>query len=231
MLTLTIKDVRKALDEALSKFFSFTDYNVCPTEVKNDDQEFRISFKIYNDKFWMDINAGVDFIHIAASDSNPIKTIHIYLPMFKYNKENFDFGWRTDLECFFDTFKANLFEKLEQNRKAAVERCNARNDTPIKIGPLREDLIMKNLEMEEAAAYEEYMAEAKKADEAKKEKSVIAQCIDAMYKEEPDILDKLYEEDAKIGESKIGECKIGESKTSIFNSLKDDEDEDEDEYI
>ena len=84
---------------------------------------------------------------------------------------------------------------------------------------------------EEAAAYEEYMAEAKKADEAKEKKSVIAQCIDKMYKEEPDILDKLYEEDAKIGEARIGEAKIGESKTSIFNSLKDDEDEDEDEYI
>ena len=220
MSTLTMKDVRKALDEALSKFFSFTDYNVCPTEVKNDDQEFRISFKIYNDKFWMDIDAGVDFIHIAASDSKPIKTIHIYLPMFKYNKENFDFGWRTDLECFFDTFKANLFEKLEQNRKAAVERCNARNDTPVKI-TLEEDNLMNYLEEEEAASYEEYATNPPKTNfgqvlacDAGK-KSVLAQILDAMN-EEPPV--------AKVGEAKIGEAKIGE--TSIFNGLKDDEDED-----
>ena len=222
MSTLTMKDVRKALDEALSKFFSFTDYNVCPTEVKNDDQEFRISFKIYNDKFWMDIDAGVDFIHIAASDSKPIKTIHIYLPMFKYNKENFDFGWRTDLECFFDTFKANLFEKLEQNRKAAVERCNARNDTPVKIGPFKEDQLMKYLEEEEAASYEEYAENPPK-------KSELSQILNKMYAEDPQILDKLYEENAKANEAKTGE-----TKPSIFNGLKEDdedEDEDEDEYI
>jgi hypothetical protein len=105
-------------------------------------------------------------------------------------------------------------ERVEQIRKAP--------EPNVKIGPLKEDLIMKNLEMEEAAAYEEYMAEAKKADEAKTGESisVLAQCIDA-----------IYGSPAKIGESKIGESKIGESKTSIFNSLKDDEDEDEDEYI
>lgn len=219
MSTLTMKDVRKALDEALSKFFSFTDYNVCPTEVKNDVQEFRIPFKIYNDKFWMDINACVDFIHIAASDSNPIKTIHIYLPMFKYNKENFDFGWRTDLECFFDTFKANLFEKLEQNRKAAVERCTAKDDAPVKIGPFNVDNLTNYLEEEEDAAYEEYVADPPKTNFGQvlacdSKKSVLSQILDAMH-EEPPV--------AKVGEAKIGEAKIGE--TSIFNGLKDDEDE------
>ena len=198
MSTLTMKDVRKALDEALSKFFSFTDYNVCPAEVKNDDQEFRISFKIYNDKFWMDINAGVDLIHIAASDSKPIKTIHICLPMFEYNKENFDFGWRTDLECFFDTFKANLFEKVEQNRKAAADKAAEPN---IKIGPFKEDQLMKYLEEEEAASYEEYIEDPPKTkfsqivdkmhDESKK--SLLSQILDKMYEEDPQILDKLLD--------------------------------------
>lgn len=70
---------------------------------------------------------------------------------------------------------------------------------------------MKNLEVEEAAAYEEYIAETKKADEAKtgETKSVMAQCIDAIY-------------------GKPSEAKTTEKKASIFNSLKDDE---EDEYI
>ena len=59
-------------------------------------------------------------------------------------------------------------------------------------------------------------APATKDDEAKKEKSVIAQCIDAVYGS------------AKVDESKVGECKIA-GKPSIFNSI--DTDENRDEYI
>ncbi len=205
MKTLTVKDIRDVLSNTLFDHYSLADFAVRGTTVKDKEKEFRIEFRIYDTEFWMDINADVDFIHIAASDSKPIKTIHFYLPMFEYNKENFDFGWRTDLECFFDTFKANLFEKLEQNRKAAVERCNTRNDTPVKI-TLEEGNLMNYLEKEEAASYEEYMAEAKKkADEAKtgETKSVLAQCIDAIY-------------------GKPSEAKTTETKPSIFNSLKDE---------
>ena len=55
------------------------------------------------------------------------------------------------------------------------------------------------------------------------EKKVLEQCIDSVYGKEAET--KTDEPPvAVIGESKIGECKIAD-KPSIFNGLKDDEDE------
>lgn len=205
MPSLTIKDIRKTLEETLAKFFSFSDYNMCPTEVRDDTQEFRIGFKIYNDSFLVDIASAMQSIFITRVCSN-YASIHIslYPPQFRYNKERFDFGWRKDLEQFFDEFAYALINAVkESQRDELLESFEkdyysidepAKTDTPepnIKIGLLREDLIMKNLEVEETALYEEFIA------------------------------------DAKVDESKVGECKIAD-KPSIFNSLKDDE---EDEYI
>lgn len=85
---------------------------------------------------------------------------------------------------------------------------------------------MKKIDAELTGSYEEYIADAK-GDETKtdeNEKSLLSQILDKMYEEDPQILDKLYEENAKVNESKVGECKIAD-KPSIFNGLKDDEDE------
>lgn len=214
MLELKVKDVRETFEETLTKFYAFPDFSVGSTKVMDKDKTFRIEFRIYDSEFWMNIEPAIYCVHIATrsfGEPDHLDMLHIWLRPYRYDKEHFTFGWRKDLECFFDTFEASLREKVERVRSASTSNAPEPN---VKIGPLKEDLIMKNLEMEEAASYEEYVAEAKKADEAKKEKSVIAQCIDA-----------IYGSPAKIGESKIGEAKIA-GKPSIFNSLKDDEDED-----
>jgi hypothetical protein len=222
-MLLRIKDIREVLEKTLSMFYAFPDFSINPTKVMDRDKEFRIEFRIYDAEFWMDVDPLIDSIHIGTrsfGEPDHLDSIRIWLQKpYHYNTERFEFGWRSDLKWFFDGLLAYLEERVEKMHNPPADKAAEPN---IKIGPLREDLIMKNLEMEEAAAYEEYMAEAKKADEAKTGESisVLAQCIDA-----------IYGSPAKIGESKIGESKIGESKTSIFNSLKDDEDEDEDEYI
>lgn len=185
MLNLTIKDIRKVLEETLSKFYDFVDYSVRPTKVMDRDKEFRIEFRIYDAEFWMDVDPVIDSIHIGTrsfGEPDHLDSIVIWLQKpYHYSTERFEFGWRSDLEWFFDGLLAYLEERVEKMHNPPADKAAEPN---IKIGPFKEDQLMKYLEEEEAASYEEYIADAK-GDEAK----------------------------------------TGETKPSIFNSLKDDEDE------
>jgi hypothetical protein len=178
MKTLTVKDIRKILEDTLTKFYDFVDYGISSTKVMDRSKEYRIEFRIYDASFWMDVDLAIDSIHIGTrsfGDVDHIDSLQMWLSKpFEYDKAKFEFGWRKDLETFFDSFHEALLEKVEKSTPAET-----------------------------------------KNDEAKtgETKSVVEQCIDAVYGS------------AKIGESKIGEAKIGEAKTSIFNSLKDGEDE------
>ena len=189
MLSLTIKDIRDALEEILRKHYAFADYTVTPTKVIDKDKEFRIEFKIYDAGFRMVIDPSISGIYIGTKsfgEPDHVDSIMIWLEKpYQYDTKTFDFGWRKDLESFFDALQAYLVERVEKMHNPPADKAAEPN---IKIGPFKEDQLMKYLEEEEAASYEEYIA------------------------------------DAKVDESKIGECKIAD-KTSIFNNLKDDEDE------
>lgn len=208
MLELKVKDVRETFEETLGKFYAFPDFSVGSTKVMDKDKTFRIEFRIYDSEFWMNIEPAIYCVHIATrsfGEPDHLDMLHIWLQPYRYDKEHFTFGWRKDLECFFDAFEASLREKVERVRSASTSKDD------------HLDQLMKKIDAELTGSYEEYAATAK-ADEANKEKSVIAQCIDA-----------IYGSPAKVDEAKIGEAKIAD-KPSIFNSLKED-DEDEDEYI
>lgn len=211
MLSLLIKDIRNVLEETLKKFYDFADYSIGSTRVIDNSKEFRIEFRIYDASFWMDIDPAIDSIHIATrsfGEPDHLDSLQIWLSKpYQYDTERFDFGWRSDLECFFDTFHSNLKERVEKTHNPSADKAAEPN---IKIGPFKEDQLMKYLEEEEAASYEEYAENPPK-------KSVLSQILDAMNEETPV---------AKVDESKVGECKIAD-KPSIFNSLKDDEDNDE----
>ena len=190
---LTVKAIRNAFDNALAKCYHPFDYTVQSTKTMDSDHSFRISFTIIKNEFWLDYCPTLGSISIYTRDmSNDVcklDTIRMWVkgPV-SVDNSNFDFGWRIDLKEFFDL----LYDKLlTEAKNAGITNCPAKDDAPVKIGPFKEDQLMKYLEEEEAASYEEYVA--------------------------------------KVDEAKIGEAKIAEP--SIFNSLKDDEDDDEDEYI
>jgi hypothetical protein len=178
MLSLTIKDIREAFSDTLFKFYSLSDFTMRGTKTKDKDKEFRIEFRIYDSEFWMDIDPSIDSIHIGTrSFGGPdhLDTIQMWLSKpFDYDKDNFQFGWRTDLEEFFDAFRENLLEKVKETQKTTA-----------------------------ASVY----GSSTKVDEPK---SVVAQCIDAVY--------------GKANETK-DETKA--TKPSIFNGLDDQEDRDE----
>ena len=208
MLELKVKDIRETFEETLEKFYALLDFSVGSTKVMDKDKTFRIEFRIYDSEFWMDIEPAIYCVHIATrsfGEPDHLDMLHIWLRPYRYDKEHFTFGWRKDLECFFDAFEASLREKVERVRSASTSNA---------LEPI-------NLWKEEAASYEQYVADPPKtkfgqvlACDANK-RSVLSQILDAMNEETPV---------AKVDESKVGECKITD-KPSIFNSLKDDEDE------
>ena len=179
MLELKVKDVRETFEETLGKFYAFPDFSVGSTKVMDKDKTFRIEFRIYDSEFWMNIEPAIYCVHIATrsfGEPDHLDMLHIWLRPYRYDKEHFTFGWRKDLEAFFDAFHEALVDQVEKKQKttaASVYGSSTLVDEP---------------------------------------KSVVAQCIDAVYGS------------AKVDESKVGECKIA-GKPSIFNSLKDDEDE------
>ena len=155
MLELKVKDIRETFVETLEKFYAFHDFSVSSTKVMDKDKTFRIEFRIYDSEFWMDIEPAIYCVHITTrsfGESDHLDMLHIWLRPYRYDKEHFTFGWRKDLEAFFDAFHEALVKKVEKKQKTTA-----------------------------ASVY----GSSTKADEAK----------------------------------------IGKSKTSIFNSLKDDEDE------
>lgn len=212
MLSLTIKDIRDALEETLRKHYGLIDYSISPTIIIEQTNDLRIGFYIMNSEFWIDFAPATEHLTIVTfslGDPNHVDMAHIWLQPYRYDKKDFKFGWRKDLECFFDAFEACLKNRVEKTHNPSIKIT------------LEEDQLMNYLEEEEAASYEEYVADPPKtkfgqvlACEAN-EKSVLSQILDAMNEETPV---------AKVDESKVGECKIAD-KPSIFNSLKDDEDE------
>jgi hypothetical protein len=124
MLSLTIKDIREAFSDTLFKFYSLSDFTIRGTKTKDKDKEFRIEFRIYDTEFWMDIDPSIDSIHIATRSINGpdhLDTIQMWLSKpFDYDKDNFQFGWRTDLEAFFDAFHEVLVEKVEKKQKTTA---------------------------------------------------------------------------------------------------------------
>ena len=176
MLELKVKDIRETFEETLGKFYAVPDFSINPTKVMDRDKEFRIEFRIYDAKFWMDIDPSIASVRIATRALgvlDAIDSIQMWLSKpFEYDKKKFEFGWRTDLEAFFDAFQEAL---LENSRKRGRR----------------------------------VLGSSTKVDEPK---SGIAQCIDAVY--------------GKANETKDTTSK-DINKPSIFNSLKNDEDEDE----
>lgn len=179
MLELKVKDVRETFEETLGKFYAFPDFSLGSTKVMDKDETFRIEFRIYNDELWMDIKPSIDSVRVVTRSLNApeLDTIQIWLSKpYDYDKAKFKFGWRKDLEEFFDAFHEALLEKLQKTQKTTA-----------------------------SAVY----GSSTKVDESK---SVVAQCIDAVY--------------GNSAETKTKEV----TTTSIFNNLKEDKEE-EDEYI
>lgn len=173
MLELKVKDVRETFEETLGEFYAFPDFSVGSTKVMDKDKTFRIEFRIYDSEFWMNIEPAIYCVHIATrsfGEPDHLDMLHIWLRPYRYDKEHFTFGWRKDLEYFFDAFNAHLIEKIEAVHKDAVDRCDTKttedDGSNIKIGPFKEDNLMNYLEEEEAASLEEYIADAK-VDESK----------------------------------------------------------------
>ena len=119
MLTLTIKDIRDILEKALRKHYDFVDFAIEATKVMDRSKEFRIEFRIYDAHFWMDIDPEIDSIHIGTRSfsADHLDTIQMWLSKpFDYDKTKFEFGWRSDLERFFDAFHSYLKEKVESKK-------------------------------------------------------------------------------------------------------------------
>jgi hypothetical protein len=66
MKTLTVKDIRKILEDTLTKFYDFVDYGISSTKVMDRSKEYRIEFRIYDASFWMDVDLAIDSIHIGT---------------------------------------------------------------------------------------------------------------------------------------------------------------------
>lgn len=185
MLSLKIKDIRDVLTDTLFEHYALDDFSVGGTKTNDKDAEFSIEFRIYDNEFRMNIKPSIDSVRVVTRSLNApdLDTIQIWLSKpYDYDKAKFKFGWRKDLEAFFDAFHEALLEKLAKTQKANM-----------------------------AAVY----GSSTKA--AETSKSVVAQCIDALYSS------------AKVDESK-SERAVNDIKTSIFNGLKEDKEE-EDEYI
>lgn len=176
-MLLRIKDIREVLEKTLSIFYADADFAVASTKVMNKTKDFRIEFRIYDAEFWMDIDLGIDSVHIGTrslGDVDHIDSLQMWLSKpYEYNTDKFDFSWRKDLEYFFDAFHAALLEKVKETQKTTA-----------------------------ASVYGSSTAKPAEI------KSVMAQCIDAVY-----------------GNST--ETKSKEVKASIFNGLDDQEDRDE----
>lgn len=179
MLELKVKDIREALEETLTKFYALADFSVGSTKVANKDKEFRIEFRIYDTAFWMEVDPTIDSVRICTNSlgtSGALDSIQIWLSKpFDFDKSKFKFGWRKDLEIFFDAFHATLLEKVNKNQKTA------------------------------AAAVYGSSTQATETEEGKVGASVIAAILNGL--------------DTKKDETKDS------NKPSIFNSLKDGEDE------
>jgi len=179
-MLLTIKDIREVFEKTLSMFYADADFAVASTKVMNKTKDFRIEFRIYDAEFWMCIDPSIGMVHIGTRSlggPDRLDTINIWYSdwLFDYYKDKFEFGWRTDLEQFFDAFRENLLEKVKETQKTTA-----------------------------ASVYGSSTAKPAET------KSVMAQCIDAVI-------------DAVYGNST--ETKSKEVKASIFNGLKDGEDE------
>lgn len=182
MLSLKIKDIRDVLTDTLFEHYALDDFSVGGTKTNDKDAEFSIEFRIYDNEFRMNIKPPIDSVRVVTRSLNApdLNTIQIWLSKpYDYDKAKFKFGWRTDLEEFFDAFHEALLEKVEKKQKTTTSAVYGSSTKP-----------------------------------AESSKSVVAQCIDALYGS------------AKVDESRVGECKIAD-KTSIFNGLDDQEDRDE----
>lgn len=124
MKTLTVKDIRDVLSNTLFDHYSLADFAIRGTTVKNKEKEFRVEFRIYDSEFWMSIDTAIDSIRIATRSLNGpdrLDTIQIWLSKpFEYDKAKFEFGWRKDLETFFDSFHEALLEKVEKKQKTTA---------------------------------------------------------------------------------------------------------------
>jgi hypothetical protein len=186
MLSLTIKDIRDGLTDALFEHYSLADFAVRGTTVKDKEKEFRIEFRIYDSEFWMDIDPSIDSIHIGTrSFGGPdrLDTIQIWLSKpFEYDASKFEFGWREDLKVFFDSFHKALMEKVEKAQKTTAGSVYGSSAKPVET----------------------------ETGEGKAGAAVIAAILDGL--------------DTNKSATK-------DNKPSIFNSLKEDDKEEEDEYI
>lgn len=123
MLELKVKDVRETFEETLGKFYAFPDFSLGSTKVMDKDKTFRIEFRIYDSEFWMNIEPAIYHVHIATrsfGEPDHLDMLHIWLRPYRYDKEHFTFGWRKDLECFFDAFHAALLEKVMKDQKVTA---------------------------------------------------------------------------------------------------------------
>ena len=118
LMLLRIKDIREVLEKTLSMFYADADFSVGSTKVMNKTKDFRIEFRIYDAEFWMDIDLGIDSVHIGTrslGDVDHIDSLQMWLSKpYEYNTDKFDFSWRKDLEYFFDGLHEYLKERVER---------------------------------------------------------------------------------------------------------------------
>lgn len=123
MLSLSIKEIRDALTNALSEHYALDDFSVGGTKTNDKDAEFRIDFRIYDNEFRMDIKPSIDSVRVVTRSLNApdLNTIQIWLSKpYDYDKAKFKFGWRNDLETFFDAFHVALLEKVQKTQKTTA---------------------------------------------------------------------------------------------------------------
>lgn len=136
-MLLTIKDIREVLEKTLSMFYADADFAVASTKTMDKDKEFRIEFRIYDGTFWMGVDTAIDSIRICTRSLHPdgLDSIHIwYSAPFDYYKDKFEFGWRTDLEQFFDAFRENLLEKVKETQKTTAASVYGSSTKAAEIG-------------------------------------------------------------------------------------------------
>ena len=126
-----------------------------------------------NSEFWIDFAPATEHLSIGTfslGDPNHVDMVNIWLRPYRYDTSHFEFGWRKDLEHFFDSFQANIKKIDERTDESAVDAAYSKHreskasifnglkdDEPVKITAFREDNLMNYLEEEEAVSYEEYL--------------------------------------------------------------------------
>ena len=200
-MELKVKDVREALEETLGKFYADADFSVGSTKVMDGTHEFRIEFRIYDSEFWMNIGPAIYCVHIATrSFGEPDHLDILHIWLRPY---------RYDKEHFTFGWRKDLeclFDAFEASLRERVEKMQ-KTDAASVYGSSA-----SGAEIGEDKVGGTVLA----AGDGQLGGAVIAAILNGL--------------DDKSKQLKAKDAEAKETKTSIFNGLKEDKEE-EDEYI